>query len=81
MQFTKLHERRLCCYNTNNCWRSYIAATVQLLVPVWPEAWSQTPDNGPATPTKESMNVLGNAQPEETCLKKPVSHNMEPQSR
>jgi hypothetical protein len=30
-------------------------------------------------PSKESVNVLDNAQPEETCFKQPVSYNMEPQ--
>jgi hypothetical protein len=30
-------------------------------------------------PSEESVKVLGKAQPEETCLKQPVSHNMEPQ--
>lgn len=32
-------------------------------------------------PTKENVNVLGNAQPEETCLMQSVSYNMEPQLR
>jgi hypothetical protein len=41
------------------------------------DTWRKT--SYPPPPPKEFVNILGNAQPEETCLKQPVSQNMEPQ--
>jgi hypothetical protein len=77
MQFTKLPERRLCSYSTLNCWRSSIAAEFQLLFPVWPDAWTQTLTMD-HVPLQGSVNVLGNAQPEEAYLQQLVSCNMKP---